>query len=270
MNIGEKNDAKDSFKSLHLLACRWELRETITCVVIYSILEWWSRASKENLDLQTAGVLVNETETRWWWWAVGDTMDNCLLLKLGSVATGSSGCWWRTCPSLSHSATLPGLWTHQLWLEGGGSLRGRHRQRSQNSKLHAQQIWKIPLLLEAVLIWAATTSICGPVDRLEAHQRCFSGAHVDKDFFSKLKKNILSMVMQKAGGSAFPVLRSFTACAHAFLIRICYCICFCPLMVCLCWTPNGISRQTIGDLYPENLQHLFQFRKKGHIVLTGA
>lgn len=45
MKIGETNDAKyymhqtqDSFKSLHLLACRWELRETIAHVVISSML----------------------------------------------------------------------------------------------------------------------------------------------------------------------------------------------------------------------------------------
>lgn len=56
-------------------------------------------------------------------------------------------------------------------------------------------------------------------------------------FFSNLKKNIPGVVMQKAGGSAFPVLRSFTACAHALLNRICCCICFCLLIVCLCWTP---------------------------------
>lgn len=201
-------------------------------------------------------------ETRWWWWAAGDVMDNCLLLKLGCVATGSSGCWWRTCPSLSHSATLPGLWTHQPCLEGGGSLRGREEQRSQNSKLHAQEIWKTPLLLEAILIWTATTSICRPVDRLEAHQKCSQGAYTGNDSFPNWKKisQTWSCKKQKVHLSLCSGISQLVP--MLFLNRICCCICFCLLTVCLCWTLIWISRETIGHLYPENLQHLFQLRKE--------
>lgn len=134
--------------------------------------------------------------------------------------TQAVGRWWRTCPSPGHSAALPGLWKHQPWLEGEGSLRGRDGQRSQNSKLHAQQVWKAPLLFKAFFICAAATSVWCPVDQLGSHQSCFSGTHVDEDFFffQTEKKKIPRFVMQKAGSSAFPVLRSFTAYPHAFWI----------------------------------------------------
>lgn len=157
-------------------------------------------------------------ETRWWWWAAGDIVDNFLLLKLGCVATGSSGCWWGTGPSLSHSATLPGLWTHQPWLEGEGSLRGRDGQRSQNSKFHAQETWKTPLLLEAVLIWAAATSICRLVDRLDSHQMCFSGAYADKDFFFfQTEKKNPKHGHAKSRRSSFPCAQEFhSLCPYFF------------------------------------------------------
>lgn len=242
---------------------------------------WWFLARwggeagppKENLDLQTAALLVSETEAwdkvvlmgSWWYDRHLSTAQTrlCGHRELRQpVAVGGRALPWATvqhCQASEHVS--PGWREREAWgARMGGEAKIASFMLSRSEKLHCF----LKLFLSGQLPQAFGDPLTGWSPTRSVSQELIW----IRIFFFQTEKKIPNAVMQKAGASAFPVVRSFTACAHAFLNRICCCVCFCLLIVCLCWTPIRISRQTIGDLYPENLQHLFQFRKEGHIVLT--
>lgn len=130
---------------------------------------------------------------------------------------------------------------------------------------------KLRCFLKPFFICAAATSVWWPVDQLGSHQRCFSGAHVDEDFFffqtEKKKSQGLSCKKQEVQPSLFSGVLQLTPMLFEYNLLL-----HSPL------PPNGtpvlashfiisLSRQTIGHLCPGNLQHLFQIRKEGHVVV---
>lgn len=216
------HQTQKSLGPFQLSACNWKARENVTALVISSMLGQQSEVSPAKSRLADCCGFAG--------WGLGMRpgggdghpvrwrMPDFVQLSLASrpwVARGGCPFPWLQCSTAGPPKAL-------ILLEGEGSLRGRGGGRSRNSKLHAQEVWKAQLLFKAFLICAAATSVWSPMDCLASHQRCFSGDHVNEDFFFfyklKKKKEIPSAVMQRAWASAFPMLRNFILCIHAFWI----------------------------------------------------
>lgn len=150
-------------------------------------------------------------ETRWSdgqliWWRIVYCSDWAVWPQVAQAADGRWALPWATVQCYQASEHISPGW-RQREVCGAGT--------GQNNELHAQEIWKTPLLLEAIFIWSAT-SICRPVDRLDSHQRCFSGAYADKDSFFpnwqkisqtwSCKKQELQLSLSSGGSQLVPML----------------------------------------------------------------